>query len=218
MVLKSTKQAGNVMDLYFSPLACSLASRITVYEAGAENRVTLRPVNTKTKRTADGSDYLAVNPLGQVPALRTDDGKTLTENAAILPYIADQLAGAKLAPIEGFDRYELARWLGFVGTELHKLVFTPLLSPTANDGAKAYALAAAGPRLAYLNAHLTDREFLLDHFSVADAYLTAVLNWARFVRLDLAPYPALAAYYARMASRPAVARAMQEELTLFQAA
>ena len=206
------------MDLYFSPLACSLASRISIYEAGGEDRITLRPVNTKTRRTADGADYAAINPMGQVPALRTDDGRILTENAAILPYLADQLAGPALAPVEGFERYELARWLGFVGTELHKQVFTPLLSQSSNDGAKAFALAAAAPRLAALDAHLTDREFLLDDFSVADAYLTAVLNWAQFVRLDLTPYPAVAAYYGRMASRPAVARAMQEELALFQAA
>jgi len=206
------------MDLYFSPLACSMASRITVYEAGAEDRVNLRRVNTKTKRLADGGDYLAINPIGQVPVLRTDEGRTLTENAAILPYLADQLAGTTLAPVEDFDRYELARWLGFVGTELHKLVFTPLLSQAANDGAKAYALAAAGPRLTLLNSHLTDREFLLDRFSVADAYLTVVLNWAQFVRLDLKPYPAVAGYFARMTARPTVARAMQEEMALFQAA
>jgi glutathione S-transferase len=206
------------MDLYFAPLACSLASRITIYEADAEDRVTLRPVNTNTKKTADGGDYLAINPIGQVPALRTDDGRILTENAAILPYLADQLAGADLPPVEGFDRYELARWLGFVGTELHKIVFTPLLSSNSNDGARAYALAAAGPRLACLNGHLERREYLLDKFSVADAYLTAVLNWAQFVKLDLNPYPAVAAYYGRMTERPAVGRAMQQEMALFQAA
>ncbi len=206
------------MDLYFSPLACSMASRITVYEADAEDRVSLRRVNAKTKRLADGADYLTINPIGQVPVLLTDEGQSLTENAAILPYLADRLAGTSLAPVEGFDRYELARWLGFVGTELHKLVFTPLLSPTSNDGAKAYALAAAEPRLAFLNTYLTDREFLLDRFSVADAYLTVVLNWSQFIRLDLTPYPAVAGYFGRMTARPAVARAMQEEMALFQAA
>jgi glutathione S-transferase len=206
------------MDLYFSPLACSLASRITIYEADGEDRITLRPVDTKTKQTTDGADYLAINPLGQVPALRTDDGRLLTENAAILPYLGDQLAGAGLAPVEGFDRYELARWLGFVGTELHKLVFNPLLSSKSNDGARAFAIAAAGSRLDYLNSHLEGREFLLDRFSVADAYLIAVLNWAQFVKLDLASYPAVAAYYARMSARRHVARAMQQEMALFQAA
>jgi glutathione S-transferase len=97
-------------------------------------------------------------------------------------------------------------------------VFTPLLSSKSNDGAKAFATASAGSRLAYLNDHLDGRSFLLGDFSVADAYLTAVLNWAQFVKMDLTPYPAVAGYYARMTARPAVARAMRDEMALFQAA
>ena len=77
------------MDLYYSPLACSLASRITVYEADAQDKVSLHRVDTKAKRTADGADYLQINPKGLVPALRTADGDVLTENAAILPFLAD---------------------------------------------------------------------------------------------------------------------------------
>lgn len=206
------------MDLYFSPLACSLASRITLYEAGAEGAVALQRVDTKTQTTADGADYRAINPKGMVPALRTADGDILTENAAILPFIADQFPGANLAPAGGIERSRLAQWLSFIGSELHKTVFTPLLSPKANDGAKTYAREAAPDRLAYLDAHLKGRDYLLDRFSVADAYLTAVLNWAQFVGIDLKTWPNLAAYYARVTARPHVARAMQEEMGLFQAA
>ena len=206
------------MDLYFSPLACSLASRITVYEAGAESAVALQRVDTKTQTTADGADYRAINPKGMVPALRTSGGDILTENAAILPFIADQFPGANLAPVSGIERSRLAQWLSFIGSELHKTVFTPLLSPKANDGAKTFARDAAADRLAYLDAHLTGRDYLLDRFSVADAYLTAVLNWAPFVGIDLKTWPNVAAYYARVAARPHVARAMQEEMGLFQAA
>lgn len=206
------------MDLYFSPLACSLASRITVYEAGAESAVALQRVDTKTQTTADGADYRAINPKGMVPALRTSAGDILTENAAILPFIADQFPGANLAPAGGIERSRLAQWLSFIGSELHKTVFTPLLSPKANDGAKTYAREAAPDRLAYLDAHLTGRDYLLDRFSVADAYLTAVLNWAQFVGIDLKTWPNVAAYYARVTARPHVARAMQEEMGLFQAA
>lgn len=206
------------MDLYYSPLACSLASRITVYEAGAQDKVSLHRVDTKAKTTADGADYLQINPKGLVPALRTDEGDVLTENAAILPFLADSFPDAGLAPNGGVERYRLSQWLSFVGSELHKTVFTPLLSQTANDGAKDFAKAAAPSRLAYLDSHLAGREFLLDRFSVADAYLTAVLNWARFIGLDLSAYPAITAYIARVSARPAVARAMEEEMGLFQAA
>lgn len=205
------------MDLYYSPLACSLASRIAIYEAGAEDRIRLRRVDTQAK-TVDGADYLRINPKGLVPALRTEEGDILTENAAVLPFIADAFPEAGLAPVGGMERWRLTQWMSFIGSELHKAVFTPLLSPKADVGAKAYALSVTPERLAYLNDHLTGRDFLLDRFSVADAYLTAVLNWAQFVKLDLAPYPAVATYLKRMMERPAVARALAEEFELFRAA
>lgn len=203
------------MDLYFSPLACSLASRIALYEAGAEAR--FDRVDTKAARTADGADYRRINPKGLVPALRTDDGEVLTENAAILQYIADRFPEAGLAPA-GFERYRLQQWLSFVGTELHKLVFQPLLSPKYDEAAKALARSLAAERLAYLDEHLEGREHLLDRFSVADAYLAVVLNWTGAVKLDLAPYPAIVAYRARLQARPALARAVAEEVALYQAA
>ena len=206
------------MELYFSPLACSLASRITVYEAGAESDVALIKVDTKAQKTADGADYRAINPKGMVPALRIAEGEILTENAAILPFLADQFPAANLAPASGLERSRLAQWLSFIGSELHKTVFTPLLSPKANDGAKAYARDAAPARLDHLDAHLAGRDHLLDRFTVADAYLTAVLNWAQFVGIDLKAWPNVAAYHARVTARPQVARALQEEMGLFQAA
>lgn len=207
------------MDLYYSPLACSISTRIAVYEAGAEDRVRLNQVNTKTQTTADGADYRAINAKGLVPSLRTAEGEVLSENAAVLQYLADSFPDSGLAPAAGTaDRYRLQQWLSFVGTELHKSVFNPLLSPKANDGAKAFAREGADEKLAYLNDHLTGRDYLLERFTVADAYLTAVLNWAQFVNLDLTPYPAIVAYRERVAARPAVARALQEEFELYRAA
>ena len=207
------------MDLYFSPLACSLSTRIAVYEAGAEGKVRLNRVDGKTKTIEGGGDYLAVNAKGLVPAVRTDDGEVITENAAVLQYLGDAFPEAGIVPPAGSaERYRLQQWLSFVGTELHKLVFNPLLSPKANDGAKAFAREAAPERLDYLNDHLTGREYLIDRFSVADAYLTAVLNWAPFVGIDLAAWPAIVAYRDRLAARPAVGRALKEEFDLYRAA
>ncbi|WP_374470774.1 glutathione binding-like protein [Phenylobacterium sp.] len=200
------------MDLYFSPLACSLASRIVVYEGGAEAE--FHRVDTKAGLTADGADYRRINPKGLVPALRTDDGEVLTENAAILQYLGDRLG---LNP-EGFERYRLQSWLSFIGAELHKYVFTPLLSPKHDGAAKALAREAAAERFAYLNDQLEGREYLLDRFTVADAYLAAVLNWAQAVKFDLAPWPNVVAYRDRLRARPAVARALGEEFALYQAA
>ena len=149
------------MDLYFSPLACSLATRISLYEAGGE--AGFIEVDPKTKRImTDGSDYTQVYPLGMVPAIRLDDGGLLTENAAILQYVADRFPDANLAPKSGIARTRLHQWLCFIGTELHKGLFAPLFDRKAPEGTAANVLAKAEPRLAYLNGHLTGREFLLD--------------------------------------------------------
>jgi glutathione S-transferase len=204
------------MQLYFSPLACSLATRIALYEAGADAR--LVEVDPKTKRIMDdGSDYTQVYPLGMVPALRTDDGELITENAAILQYVADRFPAAKLAPERGIARTRLQQWLCFIGTELHKALFIPLFDKKAPDGTAANTLAKGESRLAYLNDHLTGREFLLDGFSVADAYLYTVLNWSMATPVKFDRFPAIAAYFERMKQRPSIAKAFAEELALYKA-
>jgi glutathione S-transferase len=202
------------MELYFSPLACSLATRIALYEAGAPAVFTA--VDLRAGKTADGADFRTINPLGQVPVLRAENGDLITENPVVLQYVADHCPGAGLAPDSGPERYRLQLWLNFVTSELHKLVFTPLLNRNSNDGARAFARDQIGPRLDYLNAHLGGREFLLDRFTVADAYLVTVLNWTRATNIDLTQWPAVLAYYKRMHQRDSVARAFAEELAMYQ--
>ncbi|WP_206956779.1 glutathione binding-like protein [Trinickia acidisoli] len=203
------------MELYFSPLACSLATRIAFYEAGYDAHYV--QVDNKRKRLQDGSDFFEINPLGQVPVLRTDDGALLLENAAVLPYVADHLPSAKLAPIGGFERARLQQWLGFIGTELHKAIFVPMLDDAASDEVKRYAREHVALRMGVLQSHLATSDWLLDSFSVADIYLAVVLNWARFCNVDLSPWPAVLGLYKRVFARPAAARALEEELALYRA-
>jgi glutathione S-transferase len=203
------------MQLYFSPLACSMATRIALYEAGAS--ATFVEVDPRTKRTTDGVDFRTIHALGLVPTLRTDAGELLTENAAILQYVADQFPSAELAPAQGLARARLQQWLCFIGTELHRGLFGPLLDPGAPPDAKAYALDKGRSRLAFVADHLGHREVLLDRFSVADAYLVTVLHWTLAVPINLKDWPPLAAYVARLRERPSVARAFQEELPLYMA-
>jgi glutathione S-transferase len=113
-------------------------------------------------------------------------------------------------------RYRLQQWLNFITSELHKVVFIPLLDPRSGDGAKAFARDKATERLAFLNAQLDGREYLLDRFTVADAYLVTVLNWARFSGVDLSQFMAVDAYFNRLRERPSIARALAEELVLYQ--
>ena len=202
------------MNLYFSPLACSLATRISLYEAGEKAEYTR--VDTRAKRTADGSDFLEINPLGLVPVLRTDDGLLLTENAAVLQYVAARFPTAQLAPTASADRSRLQQWLSFIATELHKAVFVPLLDASAGDAVKAYARDKAALRLGVLDAHLAGREFLLESFTVADAYLVTVLNWSVATQIDLAQWPALHAYHQRLLKRPSVSKAVAEEFPMYQ--
>lgn len=205
------------MDLYFSPLACSMATRIALYEMGAA--ANYLEVDPKTKRVLkDGADYLAVNPLGLVPTLRTDDGVILTENAAILQYVAERMPEAGLCAAAGMERSRLQQWLCFIGTELHKALFAPLLDPKAPPEAKSYALGKGTARLNLLDKHLAGREFLLDRFTVADAYLATVLNWSLATPMfEIAKWPAVQDYLARMRRQPSIAKAMSEEMALYKA-
>ncbi|SDG67298.1 glutathione S-transferase [Bradyrhizobium sp. Rc2d] len=205
------------MDLYFSPLACSMATRVALYEAGAEANYLEVDPPTKTV-LSDGSDFRSVNPIGLVPTLRTDEGVVLTENAAILQYVADRFPQSGLGAAAGIERTRLHQWLCFIGTELHKALFVPVLDRKAPQEAKAYALEKNLSRLDYLDNHLKGREFLLDHFSIADAYLVTVINWTMATPpIELAKWPNLKAYYERLRQRPSIARAIAEEFELYKA-
>lgn len=205
------------MDVYFSPLACSMATRVALYEAGAEANYLEVDPPTKTVLN-DGSDFRAVNPIGLVPTLRTDEGVVLTENAAILQYVADRFPESGIGTRPGIDRTRLHQWLCFIGTELHKGLFIPVLDRKAPQEAKAYVLEKNLSRLDYLDTYLKGRDFLLDHFSVADAYLVTVINWTMATPpIELAKWPNLKAYYDRLRARPSIAKAIAEEFELYKA-
>jgi glutathione S-transferase len=204
------------MELYFMPLACSMATRIALDEAGA--RADFVEIDPLTKRTLDGARSLFdSNPLGLVPTLRTDDGEVITENAAVLQWVAERYPEARLAPEGARGRVALRSWLCFLGTELHRGLFTALLDKRAPEAARAYALQKGKPALDHVERHLAASAYLLgDAFSVADAYLVTMLNWTLATPIKLDAYPALAAYAARLRARPSVARALAVEVPLYR--
>jgi glutathione S-transferase len=195
------------MKLYIWPGACSLASNIALHEAGIPFEIS--KVDKRTKR-ADGVDFVTINPKGYVPALQLDDGQVLTENVAVLQYIADLNPAAKLAPPAGtMERYRLQEWLSFINSEVHKS-FSPLFSAEATEETKTYARNYLTKRLAYLDGALGDRTYLTgDQFTVADAYLFTVLGWGAHVGVDIGPK--LKSYVERVRARPKVIEAMTAE-------
>jgi glutathione S-transferase len=199
------------MKLYYSTGSCSLSPRIALHEAGLAHEGVLAP--TKTKLLPDGSDYRAINPKGYVPMLELDDGQRLTENAAIVQYIADQAPDKQLAPPAGtLARYRLQEWLTFIGTELHKGGFGVFFNPAANDEFKAATRERLAGRLRWVNEQLEGKTWLMgDTFTVADGYLFNVTNWSVPTQIDLSPYPNLVAWRGRVAARPAVQAAMKAE-------
>jgi len=198
------------MKLYYSPGACSLSPHIVAREAGIP--LQLETVDLKSKRTADGRDFLAINPKGCVPALELDSGEVLTEGPAIVQYLADQQPASGLAPANGtLARYRLQETLGYINSELHK-TYSPLFNPATPESARQERKDYLRKRYALLDGVLAKQPWLLgEQFTAADAYLFAVTNWATHVGFDLADFPAILAFQQRVAERPAVQAAMDAE-------
>ncbi|HEY2817599.1 MAG TPA: glutathione transferase GstA [Casimicrobiaceae bacterium] len=199
------------MKLYYSPGACSYAPHIALYEAGLPFDAI--KVDLRSHKLTDGTDYYAINRKGYVPLLELDDGTRLTEVAVILQYIADRKPGT-LAPAFGsMERYRLMEWLNFIATEMHKQ-FNPLWYPDTPDATKQTQRARLAKRFDHLNSILAKQPYLMgEEFTVADAYLHAILNWTGVLKVDLTPWPALVGFQQRIAARPGVAKAHQAEHT-----
>jgi glutathione S-transferase len=197
------------MKLYFSPGACSLSPHIVLHETGLP--FTAVKVDLKTKAMEGGGDFRAVNGRGYVPVLELDNGARLAEGPAIVQYLADQAPLKQLAPANGsLGRYQLQEWLNFITSELHKQ-FSPLFDPSYPEELKARQRDKLAGRFDWIVAQLGGKDYLMGEFTVADAYLFTVLNWCQWTGIDLGRWPALQAYVARVAARPAVRAALKAE-------
>lgn len=203
-------------ELYFHPMACSLASRIALLEAGVS--VNYRAVDV-LKKTAGGPSahvFKTISAKGKVPVLVLNDGSVLTEGAAVLQKIADMNPTAGLAPPPNHpERYRLQEWLNFIATELHKAVVAPIFSPEAPAPVREYARELANKAFPIAADRLeTSAHLMGDQFTVADAYLIWVLLLAQVARIDMSSWPSLTSYLERMMKRPNVRNAIAEERQL----
>jgi glutathione S-transferase len=203
------------MKLYYAPGACSMASHISLIEIGQP--VELIKTDIRAKRTEEGRDFREISRLGYVPALELDNGAILTENAAILPYIASLKPGAIAPQGDALMDARLHEVLGFLGSELHKS-YGPLFGG-AEGAAREAGVERLKSRIAHVEYLLGDgRDYLFgERFSVADAYAFVVLNWAANFDIPLDDWPNVKAFVDRVAKRPSVRQAMAEE-GLLQAA
>jgi glutathione S-transferase len=197
------------MKLYYSPGACSLASHISLIEL--DQPYELVKTDIRAKKTEDGRDFREINRMGYVPALELDGGEILTENAAILPFIASLKPG-EMAPVgDALREARVHEVLGFVGSELHK-AFGPFFGG-AEGAARDAALDRLKARIGHIEYLLGDgRDYLFgDRFSVADAYAFVVLSWTKHFGISLDEWPNVKAFVDRVAARPAVRQALAEE-------
>jgi glutathione S-transferase len=204
------------MDLYISPLTCSVAAHIACLESGATP--SLHRVDRKTKRLDDGRDYLAISPKGNVPAVSLEDGAVLTESSAVLQYIADQAPDSQLAPPAGtVERYRLIEWLNFITSELHKKHLWMVFSGKTTPELKAWGRDHAPATLGFVARHLDDRDFLVgDRFTVADMYMFWALLVAPHGGISLEAFPSLLAYVRRIEQRPSVKAVLAHDYPLYQ--
>lgn len=200
------------MKLYYAPDTCSLSPHIVLRELAIEFE--LVKVDNRSKLTADGRDFLTINPKGYVAALELNDGKILTEGPAILQYLADLKPERGLAPrADSWERVRLQEWLNFITSEIHA-GSAPLFNRALPEEVKTIFREKLFRRFDFLQETLSTSAYLTGaSFSVADAYLFTVLGWARFFAIELSPWPALLEYREKISARPAVQAAFVAEAT-----
>lgn len=195
------------MKLFMHPGACSLSPHIVSRELGLG--IELVEVDRATHRTADGSDYLAINPNGYVPALQLNDGTVLTEGPAIVQFLAELAGGSSLLRAGGIERGRTRSWLNFITSELHKPM--SLLFSKAYQGAHEELRALVGRRLDYVEAELGEPFLEGSEFSAPDAYLFVCLNWTPWIGIDLSRWLALERFMEAVAARAGVQAALEAE-------
>jgi glutathione S-transferase len=191
------------MKLYMTPGACSLADHIALHEANLSFDCVR--VDIPARRTETGDDFTKVNPKGYVPVLALDDGQVLTENVAILSWIAER--APHLVPDGELGRIRMIEMLAFIASEVHKPFIRCFFPTSEADG--EFSRTILGQRLDFLADQLQGDYLFGSRVSVADAYLFVMLRWAGQIGLEIPP--PLRAFAERMTTRPAVRRALQDE-------
>lgn len=201
------------MKLYYSTGSCSMSCHIAAEEAG----IPYEGIEVSWERNVNVDALEKLNPLGVVPAAVNEKGGVLTQNAAILEYIAGQKPASKLlAPAGTWERAQTLSWLSFVAADFHK-AFSPLFmaslisqNPQAQDDVKKFARNQINGYLKHIDQNLAGKQYITgDDFTIADAYLLTVLGWCKWMEIDTSPYANVQGYTRRAIARPAVRKVLE---------
>lgn len=206
------------MELFAAKGACSFGAHVVIRELALPIPVTLVGLGQP------GTLIHQINPLGRVPALALGDGTLLTENTAILPFLADLKPGTSLFALAGtVERALIQRWIGYVNSEIHAATIRAInrparysADPVAHDGIRQAGLVLLRAALVPLEQHLSSHAFLVgERFTIADAYFGLFAGYVRQFGDALAGFEAIVAYGDRYEARAAVRAARgHEELEL----
>jgi glutathione S-transferase len=211
MRAKFLRESFVMLTLYYSPGACSLASHIVLEESGEKYEAKKVDLAGGEQRT---EGYLKIHPLGRVPALRLDDGETLTENTAILPYLGKRFG---LWPKDELDQSKALSLIGYFASSVHPAhahVGRPeryTADTSAFPGIKEAGLKTFHGYLKQIDGMLAGREWFADGYSVLDPYGLVFYSWGVRRELPMAELKNYTAHKDRMLKRPAAARVVEDE-------
>ncbi len=213
--MKNFERVTKMMKFYFSTATCSTACHIAIEELALD----FTPVEVSWKRDLNVIELNKINPLGAVPVLISDQGKILTQNTAILEYLADQKPSAHLLAEPGtWERRETMSWVAFVASDLQK-AFAPFFQAknmTTSESVQKeifnFTTNKIKVLLDYIEEKLTDKDYIIGkQFTIADAYLFTILGWTKWMKISTLEHKNITSYMKRIFDRPAVQKVLKKE-------
>ena len=198
------------ITLYHSPGACSLATYISLLEAGAEFDVKIIRLKNNDQSSPE---YVAINPKKKVPYLVVD-GRGLSENIAMQTWIAETFPDANLMPSDSWDEKQALSYMGWFGAGIHQHLtrhFKPAkfcANTDAHGDLKAKAKAMYLEQLALLETELTNKTWFFDHYTVVDSYFFWIYDRALKEGFDLTEFEHSTAHNTRMRTRSTVQKVL----------
>jgi len=203
------------MKLYFATGTCSMSCVMEIKELG----IACELVEVSWKRNENVEELMSLNPLGTTPVLVSDEGKVLTQNIAVLEYLADKYSKGQHLPAVGtWERVQTMSWLSFVASDFHK-AFGPAFRSeemahleVSQKQIEQFAKNNISDYVAHVNCSLRDRNYITgSQFTVADCYLFTILRWCEWVDIGFSEYHAIESYMKRMNERPAIKKTLELE-------